>query len=251
MSRQLELRSTFRLSGEGLGSLSVPNNDALLGSSLQNQTDKKELKKNHFAVATTISQAIFNGLGTDLRNSVESYSSKKLASKINKSFSGSGNHLSLKDIEKEINGFDFNSDHEFDPGVDTRFFVKKGAHCGHVIFHIPAFVPQNDLKVPKGATNFKIDARLIGISDFEKLGDDFHTTNIRQHGRTVAYQTPMLPLLKITTQPITSQLRMTERSFSAAGLSSVLILAIEYFEYSQKKFNRMDDCTRMKIFKVF
>ena len=255
MSNQLELRSTFRLSGEGLGSIPV-SNDRIINSTFStdthsNSSEFNDLKKNNFAVATTISQAIYNGLGADLKNEVEAYSSKKFASKINKLFSDSTTHLSLRDIDRDIEGFDFNGVHAFDDGVSTRFFVKKGAHCGHVIFHIPAFVPQAELKVPKGATNFKFSVRLITISDFEKVGSDFHTTNIRQHGRTMSFQTSMLPLLRITTQPITTQLRVTNRGFSAAGLSSVLVLGVEYFEYSQKKFNRMNDCTRMKILKVF
>ena len=255
MSNQLELRSTFRLSGEGLGAISVPNESVISSTfkteQLPRPSDQENYKKNNFAVATTISQAIINGLGTDLRDATESYSSKKLASKINKLFSANANHLSLNSLSDELCGYDFNNDHSFDSGVSTKFFVKKGAHCGHVIFHIPAFVPQVDLKVPKGATNFKIDARLIAISDFEKIGGEFHTTNIRQHGQTANYQSPMLPLLRITTQPITAQLNIVNRSFSAAGLSSVLVLGIEYFEYDKKKFNRLDDCTRMKILEVF
>jgi len=256
MSNHLELRSTFQLRGESVASMGLPS-DAVFENPyhrIHNELPKdiqESQKKNLFAVSTTIGQAIFYGLGPDLRDATESYCSKKLASKINKCFSNSTNYLSLKDLEKELSGYEFNSAKAFDEGVSTKFCVKKGAHSGHVIFHIPAFVPQKDLKVPKGTTNFKICARLIAVSDFQKVGNDFHTTNIRQHGQVVNYQTTMLPLLRITTQPITAQLRINNPGFSAAGMSSVLVLGVKFYNYSEKKFTRLDEFTRLKIEKVF
>ncbi|MFY0627184.1 MAG: hypothetical protein JXR07_12865 [Reichenbachiella sp.] len=256
MPNQLELRSTFQLTGESISNIGVPS-EAILENPYKKRKDQypenlqETHKKNNFAVATTISQSIFNGLGKDLRNSTESYCSKKLASKINKSFNQNLNHVSIKDIEEQLNGYDFNCENSFDEGVSTKFCVKKGAHSGHVIFHIPAFVPQNDLKVPKDATNFKICARLIAVSDFEKNGNDFHTTNIRQHGQTFSFQTTMLPLLRITTQPITAQLRINNPGFSPVGMSSVVVLGVKYYTYDKKKFTQLEECTRTKILKVY
>ena len=256
MSNHLELRSTFQLTGESISNIGIPS-QAVFESPYQKSVNQKPEnlqethKKNNFAVATTISQAIFNGLGEDLRNSTEAYCSRKLASKINKSFVSDLKHVSIKDYEEELNGYDFNSENAFDEGVNTKFCVKKGAHSGHVIFHLPAFVPQNDLKVPKTATNFKICARLIAVSDFEKTGNDFHTTNIRQHGQTSSFQTSMLPLLRITTQPITAQLKINNPGFSSAGMSSVVAIGVKYYNYNLKKFIRLEDCTRVKLLKVF
>lgn len=255
MSNHLELRSTFQLTGE-IGNIGLPSQAAFdqpykkRAEPLPEEVQESQ-KKNHFAVATTMSQAIFSGLGEDLRNCTESYCSKKLASKVNKSLSANAKHLSLKDIDADINGYDFNADYAFDEGVSTKFCIKKGAHSGHVIFHIPAFVPQNELKVPKGATNFKICAKLIAVSDFEKNGDDFHTTNIRQHGQSFDFQTSMLPLLRITTQPITAQLKINNPGFSAVGMSSVVVLGIKYYNYKEKSFSRLEEFTRVKLLKVF
>lgn len=256
MANRLELRSTFQLSADGVGTMNFPTESGLLQnsfitSSRQDSQEIQELsRKNNFAVSTTISQAIINGLGEDLRGCIESYSSKKFASLLNNTFDGTSRHLALSDIRESVVGYDFNPEQAFDAGVSTKFCVRKGQHSGHVIFHVPAFVPQKDFNIPEGATNFKICARLIAVSDFEKSGSDFHTRNIRQHGQVASYQTPMLPLLRITTQPITTQLRISNPGFSPVGISSVLILGLKFYHYGDKKFSRLADHTRLKVWDI-
>jgi len=256
MSNQLELRSTFRFSGEGVRTLSLPSENRAFGSITNTENQSTEgsyaiLKKNSYAVATSVSQAIYQNLGEEVLSTIESYSSKRLSSIINKAFSSSTEYLSLKNISSDLSGFDFNKDSACYQEIKSRFFAKKGSHSGHVIFHMPAFVPQNDLNVPKGATNFKIFARLISISDFEKSGDDYHALNHRLHGQVSNYQSTMQPVLRITTQPMTAQLRISTPNFSPVGMSSIFVEGVKYYSYKDRKFSTMADNTKLCVMGVY
>ncbi|WP_109831131.1 hypothetical protein [Reichenbachiella versicolor] len=256
MSNQLELRSTFRFS-EGVNTISLPSENRTFETAFHAEKSKTVesspslLKKNSFAVATSISQAFYSNLGSDAKSSIASYSSKKFSSLVNKSFSSSKEFLSLKNIADKLVGFDFQQDSSYQEEVKSKFCIKKGSHAGHVILHIPAFVPQNDLNVPKGATNFKVFARLISVSDFEKSGDDYHALNRKQHGQFADFETTMQPVLRITTQPITSQLRIENKEFSPAGMSSIFVVGVKYFSYKDKKFNNLPESTKMCVMGVY
>lgn len=167
MSRNLELRSTFQFSGEGLGTLAQPQESRFTSPSQVSEA-KESINKNNFGVATLMSKTIFSSLDDEMREMTEAYGSKRLASIINKGFESLNNQLSLKNAVASLENFEFNSQNTFESGVSSKFCLREGAHKGHVILHVPAFIPEKELNVPADATNFKICARLISISDFER-----------------------------------------------------------------------------------
>ncbi|MEP2023777.1 MAG: hypothetical protein ABJH98_03765 [Reichenbachiella sp.] len=246
MSRNLELRSTFQFSGEGLGTLAQPKESRFI-TSLQPAESKESLNKNNFGVATLMSKTIFNSLDEEMQEMAESYCSKRLASTINKGFDTKENSLSLRSLTSSLEGFEFNTENTFDAGCGTKFCLREGSHKGHVILHVPAFVPDKELSVPKDATNFKISARLISISDFERNGEQVTVNNKVQHAKVGIYETTMLPVLRIPTQPLTAQLSIFGVGTIQNDVSAVLVMAIKFYSYKNSKFSFMPKSSMMKI----
>lgn len=244
MSRNLELRSTFQFSGEGLGTLAQPQ-ESRLASKLQSEP-KESINKNNYGVATLMSKAIFNALDEEMQQMAESYCSKRLASTINKGFDPKDNLLSLRSVNS-LEGFEFNSENTFDAGCCSKFCLREGSHKGHVILHVPAFVPEQELSIPKDATNFKITARLISVSDFERNGEQVSINNKVQHAKVGIYETTMLPVLRIPTQPLTAQLSIPSVGAIQNDVSAVLVMGIKFYSYKDSKFSFMPESGMMKI----
>lgn len=250
---RLELRSTFQMTDQGLGTLSR-RDDQRSYSPPSPQTTKEETnvkkiyKKNNFGIATLISQTIFSLLDDDMRDIAASYASTKLSSLINNSIKG--DIISLSKNQSDLEGFEFNTSSPFESGVGSKICLRNGAHKGHMIMHIPAFVPVKELKVPKEATNFKISARLISISDFEKSADHYTINNNSQHGKVGVYDSTMLPVLRIPTQPLTAQLSIPNIGNIKNNVTTLLILSIKFYNYRDSKFNLLADDGMMKIMKV-
>ncbi|UXP32470.1 hypothetical protein N6H18_00580 [Reichenbachiella agarivorans] len=250
MSTHLELRSTY-LYSDGLGSITTQKNNIYSKPTSTSLSQESEIPfKNKFAVATYISKVIHQGLGMELDAMTSAYSSKKLASQINSSLDNS-NKLSLNQIAEDLVGFDLNENTSFDSSVRTKLCIKPGAHKGHAILHIPSFVPENDLEVPEGATNFKISASLISLSDFQRKSEIFEMISPSTDSKFGHYQTPMLPILKISTQPMTSQLRLMECGLISYNTATVLVLAVKFYQYKDKRFIPMVDQAVISIRRVF
>lgn len=248
MSRNLELRSTFQFSGEGLGTLAQPKERPNPKS--QSSDTKETINKNNYGVATLMSKAIFSCLGPEMQEMTEAYCTKRLASTINKGFKSDSNLLSLRDSRSSLECFEFNSANAFSAGVTSKFYLREGAHKGHVILHVPAFVPEQELHIPKDATNFKICARLISVSDFERNGEQVSMNNKIQHGKVGIYETTMLPVLRIPTQPLTAQLSIPVESKIQNDVSAVLVLGIKFYSYGNSKFSFKPEHGMMKIMTV-
>ncbi|SMD32713.1 hypothetical protein SAMN04488029_1064 [Reichenbachiella faecimaris] len=247
MSRNLELRSTFQFSGEGLGTLAQPKETRFTSTSQQAAEATESVNKNNYGVATLMSKAIFNALDADMLEMAESYCSKRLASTINKGFDSGKNLLSLRNTTSSLEGFEFNTENTFNAGCCTKFCLREGAHKGHIILHVPAFVPEKELNIPKDATNFKISARLISVSDFERNGEQVSINNKVQHAKVGIYETTMLPVLRISTQPLTAQLSIPGVGAIHNDVSAVLIMAIKFYSYKDSKFSFMPESGMMKI----
>jgi hypothetical protein len=250
---RLELRSTFQLTNEGLGSLTRPNENRTrpyqtLPPKEKESVTQKIDKKNHFGIATLVSKSIFSLFEADMLEISESYASKKLASILNNSFQE--NLFSLAHAKNELEGFEFNASNPFETGVGSKICLRKGAHKGHMIMHIPAFVPVKQLNVPKEATNFKISARLISVSDIEKATDHYSLINKVQHNKVGFYDSTMLPVLRIPTQPLTAQLSIPNIGNIKDNVSTILVIAIKFYCYKNSNFCLMPEDGMMKIMKV-
>lgn len=254
MSTNLELRSTYFYT-EGMGSSTTANPSLIPNRFSENTQISQEFRpteKNKFAVATHMSQAIHLGLGNGLSRLTSSYSQQKLASKIN-SLLDTDNRLSLTKCEEELIGFDLNTERAFDENVSDKLklCIKAGSHKGHAIVHIPAFVPKNAIKVPAEATNFKIEARLVAVSDFLRKSENYEMTAPKSDGKNGSYESSMLPILQISTQPMTAHLRLMDCGPVTNNASTALVIGVKFYHYENKKFEVLKDETLISVRKIF
>ena len=161
--------------------------------------------------------------------------------------------MSIKDTNSSLQGFDFNTTNLFDKTVNSKVFVKGGSHNGYAILHVPAFVPVNELNMPDEATNFKISARLISLSDFTFSNElnAYVPLNTDAHGQFGSFHTTMLPVLRMQTQPITAQICINKCKPLEGGVGTVLVVAVKFYNYDRGKFIHLSDKGTMKIMKVF
>ncbi|MCV9386935.1 hypothetical protein [Reichenbachiella ulvae] len=251
MSSNLELRSTYFYT-EGLGSSSVSSPSNIYGrsSAADSTIEEKPSEKNKFAVATHMSQAIHLGLGRELSTLTSNYSQQKLASKINTTLEALGK-LSLEHAANEVVGFDLNEKRSFDESVNTKICIRSGSHKGHAIVHIPSFIPKNDIKVPAEATNFKIEARLVAVSDFVRKSEVFEMLAPKSDGKFGSFESQMLPILKTSTQPMTAHLRLLESGPISQNASTALILAVKFYKYADKKFESLEEEALISVRNIF
>lgn len=249
MSHNLELRSTFQLSGEGLGTLVQPQETRFTKTTPAPEA-KESIQKNNYGIATLISKAVFNALDDEMREMAEAYTPKRLASLINKGFGEADKHLSVRNTNEALEGFEFNTSNTFEAGVTSKFCLREGSHKGHMIMHMPAFIPEKELNIPEDATNFKICARLVSVSDFERNGEQATIRNKEQHGKVGIYETTMLPVLRIPTQPLTAQLSIPAVANLSSDTATILVMGIKFYAYKDSKFSFMPNHGMMKIMKV-
>ena len=258
MARNLELRSTYLYNDAGIGTLSMKPEAALQDTSNSSipSTSFSELsglqKKNEYAVATILGKSIRDAMDSELTEIIEVHNSKKLTSGIRSGFKKSG-PLSISDSKSSLEGFNFNSQNDFSKGEGTKYFIRKGAHKGHIILHIPAFTPVKALNAPENATNFKLSARLIALSDylFNKEISSFVPMDTTTHGKYGKYESSMLPLLRIPTQPITAQISINRGAPLHDAMGTVLILAVKFYNYAGRRFTHLPGDGIMQILKVF
>lgn len=212
----------------------------------------KVQKKNKQSVASLMAKTIKDSFDHEMTSLIESYNTVRLTSAIRNSFSNEKS-LSIKDATSCLQKFDFNTTNPFDKTVATKVFVKGGSHNGYAILHVPAFVPVNELTIPDEATNFKISARLISLSDFTFSNElnAYVPINNDAHGQFGSYHTTMLPVLRMQTQPITTQICINKCKPLESGVGTVLVLAVKFYKYDHGKFSHIAESGAMKVMKVF
>lgn len=212
----------------------------------------KVQKKNKQAVASLMCKTIKESFDTEMLSLIEPYHSVRLTAAIRNSFIDNY-ALSISNAKADLEQFDFNSSSTFDHTVKTKFFVKGGSHNGYAILHVPAFVPVNELDVPNEATNFKISCKLISISDFKfsKELNSYVPENMDAHGQSGTFETTMLPVLRMQTQPITAQVCIDKCKPMEKGVHTLLVAAVKFYSYDHGKFVHLTEKGSMKIMKLF
>ncbi len=241
-----------KLSDTSLNPLRTVQQPTIPFGSVDKSIIKPTEKKNKQAVASYMSRTLKDSFGPEMVNLIEPYHSVKLTATLRSVFVAN-DVLSVASAQSTLETFDFNSSNPFDETVSTRIFVKQGSHNGYAILHIPAFVPANELKVPDEATNFKISARLVAVSDFVFSQDNnsYLADNAVAHGSFGAFETPMLPVLRMQTQPITTQVCINKCKPIEGNVHTVCVVAVKFFNYDQGKFIHLEKSGTMKIMKVF
>ncbi len=148
-----------------------------------------------------------------------------------------------------MNGFEFNPERPYTSVFDTKFFVKKSEQKGKVILHFPAFIPEKTFLYPEGATNFKINASLVSLSDyqFSDIDNCYYPSCEDDHGKSGSFESNMLPILKISTEPITTHISLNNGKPLDENTGVFLIMAIRFFKYQNGTFEHLNKAGAMQI----
>ncbi len=151
-----------------------------------------------------------------------------------------------------MNGFEFNNSAPFKKVFKAKCHIKPGSRRGQVILHFPAFTPVDDLNAPENATNFKLGARLIVLSDFnyDHANDSYEPINRDYHGKCASFDSGMLPMLKMPLDPITQQLCVNQESLPE-GTSLFLLMWVSFYHYEDGNFQHLSKESSMQIQQVF
>lgn len=218
----------------------------------------KELRNNQkeFGVASMMAKTLRQSLSSGMSEICETYVSGRLTAqfrnlaKMEEGQTGT-RPLFLSKHGHLLSGFEFNSQAPYEKIFGAKYFVKSGSQRGQVILHFPAFIPEKTFQSPKKATNFKITARLIALSDyqFDQKMQGYKPLNKDLHGKFGTYESTMLPLLKIPTEPMTGMISIDNRIIPE-GTGLFLVMAVSFYRYENGKFEHLSKASGMQIQKV-
>lgn len=227
-------------------------------SQIKNKASYKELRNNQkeFGVASMMAKTLRQSLSSGMSEICETYVSGKLTAqfrnlaKMEEGKTGT-RPLFLSKHGHLLNGFEFNTKAPYEKIFGAKYFVKSGSQRGQVILHFPAFIPEKTFKTPKGATNFKITARLIALSDyqFDHSEGGYKPLNKDLHGKFGTYESSMLPLLKIPTEPMTGMISINNRIIPE-GTGLFLVMAVSFYQMAEGKFDHLSKESAMRIQRV-
>ena len=211
-----------------------------------------------FGVASMMSKVLRNSLSDCMSEICESYVSGRLTAqfrnlaKLEEGKTGT-RPMVLSKHGHLLNGFEFNTTAPYNKIFGAKYFVKQGSRKGQVILHFPAFVPEKTFKIPKKATNFKITARLVALSDYtyDSRENTYRPRNKALHGKYGSYETPMLPVLKIPTEPMTAQVSIPMMKEIKEGIGLFLVMAVSFYEYENGNFRHISKESGMQIHQVY
>jgi len=224
---------------------------------IKNADSYKELRNNQkeFGIASMLSKTLRNSLTTGMSAICETYVSGKLTAqfrnlaKLEQGKTGT-RPLVVSKHGHLLNGFEFNPERPYQSVFDAKYFVKNSQQKGKVILHFPAFIPEKTFLYPEGATNFKINASLVSLSDYRFSNDDncYYPSCEEDHGKSGFYESNMLPILKMPTEPITTHVSISNNGRSLDENTGVfLIMAIRFFKYSNGTFEHLSKDGAMQI----
>ncbi|MFY0690032.1 MAG: hypothetical protein JXQ90_22865 [Cyclobacteriaceae bacterium] len=219
-----------------------------------------ELRKNQkeFGVASMMAKVLRQSLSEGMSEICETYASGKLTAQFRnlaKQEEGETGKrpMYLSKHGHLLNGFEFNSEFPYKKLFDAKYFVKTGSRKGQVILHFPSFVPHKAFVKPAGATNFKINVRLVALSDYSynRAENTYTPKSPELHGMFGSYETPMLPLLKMPTEPMTSQVSINTRQVIPESVGIFLVMAVSFYKYEGGRFQHLAKESGMQIHEVY
>jgi hypothetical protein len=255
MNNTLELRSTFRPS-ETLTEIPnlTKNKFTFSPNQLPNAplTLEPTLRKNKNTVANSIVKKIKDSLDSEMQAMLEPYVTTRLSTAVRKQFDSQDN-LSLNTDTSELVGFELGAIKKICNRFRSKCFIRKCSQKGEVIFDLPGFVPYYELNAPEEATNFKISSKLIAVSNFryDNNLEAYSPLSEDIHGLNDGYESPMMPLIKIETQPITAKLYIDKMKTNSDKGNTVMIIAIKYYKYWEGKFQYLEKNGCMSISQIF
>lgn len=211
-----------------------------------------------FGVASMMAKALRSSLSDGMSEICESYVSSRLTAQFRNLAKMEAGETGTRPmcISKHghiFHGFEFNPDSPYKEIFGAKYFVRKGSRQGQVIIHFPAFIPEETFKTPKEATNFKITARLVALSDYEydTIENSYHPKNKDMHGKFGSFESAMLPLLKIPTEPMTAQVSIPFAPEIGEEMGYFLVMAVSFFKYQDGTFSHLPRQSGMQIEQVY
>ncbi|MDH5608561.1 MAG: hypothetical protein OEY56_03700 [Cyclobacteriaceae bacterium] len=220
----------------------------------------QELRNNQkeFAVASMMAKVLRSSLSEGMAEICETYVSGKLTAQFRNLAKQEQGQTGTRPmcISKHghlLNGFEFNPEAPYNKIFDAKYYVKPGSRLGQVILHFPAFVPEKVFDNPEEATNFKINARLVALSDFkfDAHSGSYQPLNEELHGCYSSYESPMLPLMRIPTEPMTAQVSLSNVSEMSKDIGFFLVMAVSFYRYDKGQFTHLARHSGMHIHKVY
>ncbi len=232
-------------------SLSKPFNSKQSGP-LKGQKNVREE-----AVASMMSDVLTSSLSGDMSEICKSQTTSRLTAKFRRLAEcelgmDDARPLSISKHGHSLSGFEFNRDAKYEDIFGAKYFIKAGSRKGQVILHFPAFIPEHTFIKPEGATNFKINARLVAISDFyfnQEL-NSYEALHEEHHGKYGSFESPMLPILKMPTEPMTTQVSLNEKDLPEE-LGLFLVMSVSFFHYENGGFEHLSKKSGMTIKQVY
>lgn len=220
----------------------------------------RELRSNQkeFGVASMMAKVLRESLPEQLAVIPEKYCSGKLTAKFrnlakNEEGETGKRPILVSKYGTELDLFDFNAENPFNESFNAPVMLRRGSHKGHIILHIPSFVPTENFIVPIHATNFKINAQLSAISDYRyrETPGEYEAVCEEENGLSNGFETNMLPVLRVPMQSITTQLSVSNGLPLSQGVGVFLILSLRFFRYEHGVFHQLKEGGTMQIFKSF
>ncbi len=211
-----------------------------------------------FGVASMMSKALRSSLSQGMSEICETYVSGRLTAefrnlaKLEEGITGKRPFCPSKHGHR-LSGFEFNTKSPYNQIFGAKYYVRQGSTKGQVILHFPAFVPTDVFVIPDEATNFKITARLVALSDFEfdKVSETYRPKNQEIHGKYGSFECPMLPVLKIPTEPMTGQVSLPFNVDCGEEMGLFLVMAVSFFRYENGIFRHLAKDSAMQIHQVY
>ena len=219
----------------------------------------KKLRSNQkeFGVASMMAKTLRDSLSEGMSEICESYVSGRLTAQFRGLAKLEDGEIGTRPMcvskhGHHLSGFEFNSATNYDDIFGAKYFIKSGSQKGQVILHFPAFAPDQVFVKPEGATNFKIKARLIAISDYtyDQYSEDYVASNEEIHGKFGAFESKMYPLLKIPIDPVTTMLSVNNQE-RLDGSALFLVMAVSFYKYEQGKFSHLTKDSAMCVKRVY
>ena len=211
-----------------------------------------------FGTASIMAKALRNSLSSRMIEICESYVSGRLTAQFRNLATKESGKNGMRPLYPSkyghlLAGFEFNTTAPYDEIFGARYFVKCGSGRGQVILHFPSFIPIKTFKKPSVATNFKINARLVAISDYHYDCDHkkYIPLDKKNHGKYGFYDSGMLPLLKIPIEPMTTRISIEGAPHITKNVGLFLVMAISFFEYRDHRFIHLPKESAMQIKRVY
>ncbi len=219
-----------------------------------------QLRKNQqeFGLASAVSKQIRLSFSEQLNSICESYLSGKLTAKLRtlmQQQSGQiGQRAFLPSIDGALlKGFNFNAASKFHEIFKGKFLVRQGQQRGHLIFHFPSFVPEQELAPAAKATHFKLFTHLVSVSDFifDKDTLQYNAIDLHNHGLYQTEESPMSPILRIPLEPMTFHISLVPEQQFEKGCALVLLVGIKFYSLTKKGYSFVENGNAMMIYDTF